>query len=247
MQTYDANYKVTRLTSSMDTLLCEISVILPRKQCDVSYHNRSCTSTSIGLAHINNSSTMPVPVVHSYKSPIVSKRLRLRLPSKIQSRFSVLPARSDDLPVALSSSVPSERHVRAVGRKLGPVCRISSCSSNLRSPWKTAYPLLIRMQLARREYVGIYVTLCAFAKVLILFEYLPVEFANVVELFVGSILVAVDFIFDLAGRGRSWHHALDVEKVITSKMSAVFYRSDILRRLTCKSPMWLDSRRLLLV
>jgi hypothetical protein len=50
--------------------------------------------------------------------------------------------------------------------------------------------------------------------------------------------VAVNFIFDLASRGRSWHHALDVEKVVTAKTSAVFPHDDLLNQLTCKSPMW---------
>ena len=43
------------------------------------------------------------------------------------------------------------------------------------------------------------------------------------ELFVGSILVAVDFIFDLAGCRRRWYHPLDVEKVVTILMSAPIY------------------------
>ena len=100
------------------------------------------------------------------------------------------------------------------------------------------YPLLIRMKLARREHIRIHVALCALTKVLVLLENLPVEVADVGKLFIWSILVAVNFIFDLASRGRSWHHALDVEKVVTAKTSAVFPHDDLLNQLTCKSPMW---------
>ena len=91
------------------------------------------------------------------------------------------------------------------------------------------YPLLIRMKLARREHIRIHVALCALTKVLVLFENLPVEVADVGELFIRSIFVAVDFIFDFAGRRRGWHHALDVEKIVTSEMSALihFYASSI--------------------
>ena len=90
------------------------------------------------------------------------------------------------------------------------------------------YPLLIRMMLARREHIRIHVALCALTKVLVLFENLPVEVADVGEFFIWSILMAVNFIFDLASRGRSWHHALDVEKVVTAKTSAVFLHDDLL-------------------
>ena len=83
------------------------------------------------------------------------------------------------------------------------------------------YPLLIRMKLARREHIRIHVALCALTKVLVLFENLPVEVTYVGELFIGSIFVAVNFIFDFAGRRRRWHNALDVEKIVTSKMSAI--------------------------
>lgn len=81
------------------------------------------------------------------------------------------------------------------------------------------YPLLIRMKLARREHIRIHVALCALTKVLVLFENLPVEVTYVGELFIGSIFVAVNFIFDFAGCGRCWYHALDVEEIITSGMS----------------------------
>lgn len=75
------------------------------------------------------------------------------------------------------------------------------------------------MKLARREHIRIHVALCALTKVLVLFENLPVEVTYVGELFIGSIFVAVNFIFDLAGCGRCWYHALDVEEIITSGMS----------------------------
>jgi hypothetical protein len=73
------------------------------------------------------------------------------------------------------------------------------------------------MKLARSEHICIHIALCTLTKVLILFEDLSIEVADVGELFVWSILMAVNFIFDFAGRRRGWYHALDVEKVITSK------------------------------
>jgi hypothetical protein len=103
------------------------------------------------------------------------------------------------------------------------------------------------MKLARSEHVRIHVALCTLTKVLVLFENLPVEAADVGELFIWRIPMTVDFVLDFAGRGRGWHHALDVEKVITSKMSAPARLKDLLDRLTCKSLMWSDSRTLLLV
>lgn len=96
-----------------------------------------------------------------------------------------------------------------------------------RKAWWRGYPFLVRMQLAGSEYIGIHVSLCALAEILVLFENLPVEVADVVELFVRSILVAVDFILDLASCRRSRHHALDVEEVVAALGSVVI---QVLRR-----------------
>jgi hypothetical protein len=64
-----------------------------------------------------------------------------------------------------------------------------------------SYPFLIGMQLARSEHIGIHVALSAFAKILVLFENLPVEVADVGKLLVRGILMTVHFVLDLAGCG----------------------------------------------
>jgi hypothetical protein len=118
-------------------------------------------------------------------------------------------------------------HVRVVGRISGPgECTVSLstvCQRNFRLAAMPTYPLLIRMKLARSEHICVHIALCTFTKVLVLFQNLPVEVADVGKLFIWSIFMAVNFIFDFAGRRRGWHHALDVEEVITPKTSAPFY------------------------
>jgi len=81
------------------------------------------------------------------------------------------------------------------------------------------YPFLIRMKLAGSEDVGIHIALCALTEVLVFLENLPVEFADVGELLVRSVLVAINFILDLACCGRGWDHALNVKEVVASQMS----------------------------
>ena len=118
-------------------------------------------------------------------------------------------------------------HVHVVERILVPGGCIVSLSTLYRRNFRLAtmytYPFLIGMKFARSEHICIHITLCTLTKVLVLLENLPVEVADVGELFIRSILVAVDFIFDFAGRRRRWHHALDVEKIVTSKMSAIIH------------------------
>lgn len=184
--------------------------------------------------------------------PTANRKLHLHLPWTTQWRSWVSPAKFDVLFVAPSYGAPSRHCAHVVERKLAPRqwCTVSLDTlygSEFKPLAMPTYLLLVRMKLARSEHICIHIALCTLTKVLVLLEDLSVEVANVGKLFIWSILMAVDFIFDLARRGRSWHHALNVEKVITSKMSAAFHRNDLLRGLTCKSPMWLDSRRLLLV
>ena len=112
-------------------------------------------------------------------------------------------------------------HVHVVERILAPGGCIVSLSTLYRRNFRLAtmytYPFLIGMKFARSEHICIHIALCTLTKVLVLLENLPVEVADVGKLFIWSILVAVNFIFDLASRGRSWHHALDVEKVVTAR------------------------------
>jgi hypothetical protein len=110
------------------------------------------------------------------------------------------------------------------------------------------YPFLIGMKLAGSEDIGIHIALCALTEVLVFLENLSIEFADVGELLVRSVLVAVNFILDLAGCGRGWDHALNIEEVVTSQMSvSTHLEMRIEYQLTCMSPMWSDSRMLLLV
>lgn len=133
-------------------------------------------------------------------------------------------------------------HVHVVERIMAPgECTVSLstlCGRNFRLATMPTYPFLIGMEFARGEHVCIHIALCTLTKVLVLLENLPVEVADVGKLLIWSIVMAVNFIFDFAGRGRSWHHALDVEKVVTAKMSAAFQHNDLLNQLTCKSLMW---------
>jgi len=57
------------------------------------------------------------------------------------------------------------------------------------------------MQLTGGKYIGIHVSLRALAEIFVLFKNLPVEVADGLELLVGGVLVAVDFILDLARCG----------------------------------------------
>ena len=133
-------------------------------------------------------------------------------------------------------------HVHVVERISAPgECTVSLstlCGRSFRLATMPTYPFLIGMEFARSEHVCIYIALCTLTKVLVLLENLPVEVADVGKLFIWSILMPVNFILDLASRGRSWHHALDVEKVVTAKMSTAFQHNDLLNQLTCKSLMW---------
>ena len=114
-------------------------------------------------------------------------------------------------------------HVHVVERILAPgKCTVSLSTlyrRNFRLATMHTYPFLIGMKFARSEHICIHITLCTLTKVLVLLENLPVEVADVGKLFIWSILVAVNFIFDFAGCGRCWYHALDVEEIITSGMS----------------------------
>lgn len=73
------------------------------------------------------------------------------------------------------------------------------------------------MQLAGSEHIGIHVALCSFTKILVFLKDLPVEVADVGKLLIRGVLVAVHFVLDLAGCRRSWHHTLNVEKVVATE------------------------------
>lgn len=75
------------------------------------------------------------------------------------------------------------------------------------------------MELTRSEYVGIHVALCTLAKIFVLLQHLPIEFADVGELLVRSILMAVDFVLDFASCRRSRYHTLNVEEVVATIVS----------------------------
>jgi hypothetical protein len=83
------------------------------------------------------------------------------------------------------------------------------------------------VQLTRCEHIGVHISLCALAKIFVFFEYLPVEFTDRVKLLVGSIFVAVYFVFDLACCGWGGNHSLDVEEIVAARnVSSHFVTTD---------------------
>jgi hypothetical protein len=76
------------------------------------------------------------------------------------------------------------------------------------------YPFLVGMQLTGSEHICVHISLCALAEIFVFFKYLPVKVANRLELLIGGVLVAVNFVLDLACCGRGGNHPLDVEEVV---------------------------------
>lgn len=78
------------------------------------------------------------------------------------------------------------------------------------------------MEFSVHEYSSIQIQLRCIAELLVFLQDLPVESVDRLEILVCGVLMAVDFILNLAGCGRDWEHALYVKEVITIEVSYLF-------------------------
>lgn len=178
-----------------------------------------------GFAALNSTTLIP-GVLRSFPPPTSSKTspppaAYLSSSDQQSSEFQARSPSIRSFPPSLD--VPSTPFLPFPGSGMGP----SIVSEDVQLGYgASTHPFLFRMEFSVDIYTCIKVALCSLAETLIFFQKLSVELAQIVELLVGGILMAIHFIPNPACRRCYRYHALNVEEVLPrAAVSNVIFES----------------------